>query len=456
VSSNRKLCHVSLRKIVVMIFAQTLICMSIAQPPDMPKSVQADLVKADILDDVKSNHFQAALTKFDELRKLEPKFAPPLLFLEAKVADKTGDSLRVVDTLTEYLNLVGRDDKNYAAALGLLRHNQEGAAAAKDRERSAATQAKLVAVEQENQRAEDQRRSETDSQILQAVLKIERSTEQGQAPLAQYYLNELHSAERIARDKDLLAKLQRGIDRVIEERSRVLAPMIATAIETVDIPAGPSVDIVAVTGAGSLRLSSSTVKLEGYKIARTVIPEPLFRSYLAEICKSSQSLSEIQLSLNQLRSAGGKYKDYTMENYFSLGLACISPTFGEQFVTWINRYSNGKWRLPTAAEYVRAVFGDAAPTVDFSRYDVNDENNTRGDPQRFYAQLTQEFSGANRFGLVNIGFGHGTECAVYFYGTDFIDVYRIGTWSLGSARSTPVSAREGHNCSGATIRLVKG
>jgi formylglycine-generating enzyme required for sulfatase activity len=123
------------------LMAPALLHISIAQGA-MPSSVQIDLIKADILDDVKSNKFQAALSKFDDLRKLEPHLAPPLLFLEAKVADNTGDSLRVVDTLTEYFNQAGREDKNYAAALTLVRRNQRNANIARA-EKAAKDQAKL-------------------------------------------------------------------------------------------------------------------------------------------------------------------------------------------------------------------------------------------------------------------------------------------------------------------------
>jgi formylglycine-generating enzyme required for sulfatase activity len=115
---------------VIALLAVSVPLAGIAQTAAIPKSVQIDLLKSDILDDVKANKFPEALRKFDELRKLRSTLPPALSFLEAKVADKTGDSLRVVDALADYFNVAARDDKNYAEALNLMRRNEASASIA--------------------------------------------------------------------------------------------------------------------------------------------------------------------------------------------------------------------------------------------------------------------------------------------------------------------------------------
>jgi hypothetical protein len=132
---------------------------------DLPAAVQADVLKHQIADAIKANRDQDALASLDQYHQLERKGAqiPPLiLFIEAQVAKRSGDSWRAYRALTAFLKIAHEGDPHYQDAIAM--YSELGA--------NPAVKAQIAA------RAEEERRRQQQSARAAAVSKAREQAEE--------------------------------------------------------------------------------------------------------------------------------------------------------------------------------------------------------------------------------------------------------------------------------------
>jgi tetratricopeptide (TPR) repeat protein len=89
---------------------------------ELPVTAQADVLKRQIAEAIKTNRDQDALASLDQYHQLEKKGAqiPPLiLFIEAQVAKKSGDPWRAYGALTAFLKVAHESDNHYQDAIAM-------------------------------------------------------------------------------------------------------------------------------------------------------------------------------------------------------------------------------------------------------------------------------------------------------------------------------------------------
>jgi hypothetical protein len=99
----------------------------LAANSSLPKQVQADLLRNQIVADVKTNNLQGALEAIDSYKKLKVPFPTPLSLIEAKVAYAAGDKIRAKKALEAFLKHVDRNSPQYQEALALYPAYQQAA-----------------------------------------------------------------------------------------------------------------------------------------------------------------------------------------------------------------------------------------------------------------------------------------------------------------------------------------
>jgi hypothetical protein len=91
-----------------------------ARSDDLPVSAQADILKRQIAEAIKSNRDKDALAALDQYHLLEKKgekIPPLVLFIEAQLAERAHDSLREYDALTAFLKFARSSDPHYQDAI---------------------------------------------------------------------------------------------------------------------------------------------------------------------------------------------------------------------------------------------------------------------------------------------------------------------------------------------------
>jgi hypothetical protein len=85
----------------------------------LPSAVRADILRNQIVADIKANNLQDALNAIDSYKKLKVPFPTPLWLVEAKAAYATGDKIRAKTALEAFLSHVDRSSSAYQEALAL-------------------------------------------------------------------------------------------------------------------------------------------------------------------------------------------------------------------------------------------------------------------------------------------------------------------------------------------------
>jgi len=115
---------------VVIVAAVALLAEASFGQSSLPPEVQADIVKVKIIDAAKRSDLRAVLAGIDEINALKVPVAPSLRFLEAKAASQSGDSVRALKALEQFLAASERTGPQYAEALALYPKYQAAGVAA--------------------------------------------------------------------------------------------------------------------------------------------------------------------------------------------------------------------------------------------------------------------------------------------------------------------------------------
>jgi hypothetical protein len=91
----------------------------LASDGSLPSAVRADILRNQIVADIKANNLQDALNAIDSYKKLKVPFPTPLWLIEAKAAYATGDKIRAKTALESFLSHVDRSSSAYQEALAL-------------------------------------------------------------------------------------------------------------------------------------------------------------------------------------------------------------------------------------------------------------------------------------------------------------------------------------------------
>lgn len=115
------------------LFTVSLICTQGVARAQLPPEVQADLLQADIISDIKNKDFKSAKQNIAKYRALKLEMPPAVIIIDAKVAMALNDPIRAKKVLEEYFKKAGKSDSSYKGALQLYRNVKEKAAEAKSR-----------------------------------------------------------------------------------------------------------------------------------------------------------------------------------------------------------------------------------------------------------------------------------------------------------------------------------
>lgn len=190
---------------------------------DLPVNAQADVLRHQIAEAIKSNRDQDALTALDQYHQLEKKGAkiPPLvLFIEAQIAKRTGDSLRAYNAITAFLKVAQSTEPHYQDAIAMYstlsadptvksRLAARDEAERREREEKARAQARAAAKADAEAGAQAAADAERQREAVIAAARAQEATKQAQ---------ERAQAERAyAEAERQLADLTRQISSRLEQ-----------------------------------------------------------------------------------------------------------------------------------------------------------------------------------------------------------------------------------------------
>lgn len=112
----------------IALIAALLLNAAIFAQSDIPVETQAKILNKKISDAYKSKNYQAMISNIEQYRKLGDIFPNNLLFLEAQAAYLSGDSVRALTVLKEYLRTAKKTDPNYDDAIQLYPQLESNAA----------------------------------------------------------------------------------------------------------------------------------------------------------------------------------------------------------------------------------------------------------------------------------------------------------------------------------------
>lgn len=99
---------------------------SIAQD-GLPDDVQADILKREVIDELKANRFDRVLTKLAEIEVLDTPYPVSLRWIEARIANQLGKHQTAFYALQEFMKTAKRDSDEYASAVSKLSRYQSAA-----------------------------------------------------------------------------------------------------------------------------------------------------------------------------------------------------------------------------------------------------------------------------------------------------------------------------------------
>jgi hypothetical protein len=148
---------------------------------DLPVNAQADVLKHQIAEAIKSNRDQdalAALDRYHQLEKKGVKIPPLILFIEAQVAKRAGDPRRAYEAVSNFLKVAQSSEPHYQDAIAMystlsddpaVKADLAARAEAKRQEQQArALAAARASREEEAAKLEQQRKAAQAAELAQA------------------------------------------------------------------------------------------------------------------------------------------------------------------------------------------------------------------------------------------------------------------------------------------------